>query len=169
MLWPCIALPAHCIPACPLHPRTLPIASSHPAHCILAPCPLHPCTLPIASPHPALCIAMPTHCVPAPRTLPIASPHPALCPLRPAPCPQHCCACPLMRQVPAMRVSERLWCCWVHEVGLVVGERPSKSGAPVTRGWQCTEGDRNGVGAHASAPLRSTLGPGIGEGVERYG
>ena len=28
-------------------------------------------------------------------------------------------------------------------------------------------GDGNWVGAHASAPLRSTLGPGIGEGVER--
>jgi hypothetical protein len=75
----------------------------------------------------------------------------------------------LMRQVPTVRVSERLWCCWVREAGLVVGEQPSKSGAPATRGWQRTEGDGNEVGAHASAPLRSTLGPGIGEGVERNG
>jgi hypothetical protein len=44
----------------------------------------------------------------------------------------------MMRQVPAVCVSERLWCCWVREVGLVVGERPSKSGAPATWGWQCT-------------------------------
>jgi hypothetical protein len=75
----------------------------------------------------------------------------------------------VMCQVPAMRVSERLWCCWVREVRLVVGERPSKSGAPATRGWQRTEGDGNGVGAHASTPLRSTLGPGIGGGIKEKG
>jgi hypothetical protein len=75
----------------------------------------------------------------------------------------------MMRQVPAVRVSKRLEATgfmrsdWSWESDL------PKRGAPATRGWQRTGGDGNWVGAHASTPLRSTLGPGIGEGVERNG
>ena len=74
----------------------------------------------------------------------------------------------LMRQVPAVRVSERL-----EAAGFVRSDWSWESDLPnqalQPHGAGNTLGDGNWVGAHASTPLRSTLGPGIGEGVERNG
>ena len=74
----------------------------------------------------------------------------------------------LMCQVPAMCVSERL-----EAAGFVRSDWPWESDLPnqalQPHGAGNALGGGNGVGAHASAPLRSTGGPGIREGVERNG
>ena len=69
----------------------------------------------------------------------------------------------LMRQVPAMRASEQLEAAWDREVGVPPGVRmDSKMGCSSHTGL-ATQKQR--VGAHARAPLRSAVRPWAGEGM----
>ena len=73
----------------------------------------------------------------------------------------------MMRQVPAVRASEQLEAAWDREVGVPPGVRTdSKMGCSSHTGL-ATRKQR--VRAHARAPLRSAVRPGMREGVWRKG
>ena len=75
----------------------------------------------------------------------------------------------MMRQVPAMCVSEQLGAAgFVRSDWSWESDLPNQALQPHGAG-NALRGDGNWVGAHASTPLRSTLGPRIGGGIKEKG
>ena len=70
---------------------------------------------------------------------------------------------PLMRQVPAVRASEQLEAAWDCEVGVPPGVRTDSETGSSSHTGLATQKQR--VGAHARAPLRSAVRPWAGEGI----